>query len=350
MNPAQAAQKEQYAPCADSCAAGRKHQMTASSSCQTQGSAVPPAQEKKTEHPAAPKGKHTVSGVHLTVPLSASPAYKRSFLAVPTPPYTSPQCPGVLHAQRPVATRSEPRAHGPQPGQSVKPGHPVVSSHPRGCTGQGRPARGREGAARQERGAPASIPVPVPTGWTLVERGAARAGQDRALLTFPADHRSAVAGDRSGQCQPASGRATARPAPREPAEGPPPARLPPAPPPGAPRHRERSRCAVPGRGGSEPAGLPGRLGVRALPHGPRRARPARPPLPPRCGGPGPARRGVAARPPAPLPRTVTRWHGRAAHRRLPPGEAGAAREWERWRKQLCTTHPFGVCLPLLLIY
>lgn len=61
--------------------------------------------------------------------------------------------------------------------------------------------------------------------------GRGGAGQGSALLTFPADHRSAVAGGRSARCQPTSGRAAACPAQREPGEEPPPPPPPLRPPP-----------------------------------------------------------------------------------------------------------------------
>lgn len=150
--------------------------------------------------------------------------------------------------------------------------------------------------------------------------GRGGAGQGSALLTFPADHRSAVAGGRSARCQPTSGRAAACPAQREPGEEPPPPPPPLRPPPRYPSSTGAFRgesSPTPGTGSHRPGSEP-------------RSRSA-----PRGGGP---RSGDASAPPAPtaLPHAGTRWHGHTAYRCFAPSREGGTKKGER--KEFCRTH------------
>lgn len=282
-----------------------------------------------------------VSGANLALPQGANPTYRRSFLAEPTPPHLpSPRHPRVLQTTASYGhpfvpshggTRTCPTARG---GHEARAPRPPVSAPRVRRAGPPGPWRGEREGGREQPGRSAGhrapIPVPVPAGQTLVERGgprcpAPRAGQGMAGRSLPS--RRIIAPP-----WPAAAPVGASPRAAEPPPAPPRGNRPrsrPRPPPAgaasgsasAPGARPRPgapRGSTPGRGCSEPAGAARR--AHPAPGTPAGTPGAAPP-------PSPLRRarpGGAARPPAPLPRAATRWHGRAADRRLPRAGTGCA--------------------------
>lgn len=160
----------------------------------------------------------------MCLKVHASPTYRKSLLAAPKPlrPLLLPAARKGAASRASHGHSDTHRVHSPRRAWSDGSHSPALNP------GVARPpVVGNEGWSCR-----AGARSPGPGGaHTLVERGARarRAGQGKAgpggaLLTFPADHRSAVAAaGRSAPCQPASGRASARPAPPEPARSRPPA-------------------------------------------------------------------------------------------------------------------------------
>lgn len=282
---AQAEQREQHAPCADLCAAGHSYRVTASWSRGLQapdlGNCCAPSVAGRPEDPSS-SSQERAHGVQGPSP-RASRCTQIPLTGTPSSQSPNPHARSPPRSTQGSCAQSIPRpptlSHGgttcPQPEESVKRGRPGLGSEPRGRGSEGRSCPG--GAAEQR----ARCQRRCRRGRHLLSAGPrcpvrGRAGPGSSLLTFPADHRSAVADGRSAPYQPESGRAAApRPAPPRPNR-----------PGAASRHRLRERpattAATAGLWEARPAprsrarlGLPSPGAVRAPLPAPSRRRRAR---------------------------------------------------------------------------